>query len=116
MSSPQLQRRHQTAGLEHPVSQDPSSHLQIPNPVICLVEGDMILFQLLILPYSEFCPSHPTSRLGSHPSLAQLSSEVTQTMPSEQPVPGLCHPPGFHLRGHFTVGLNFTSRNSSNIL
>lgn len=71
MSSPQLQRRHWTAD---PESNGPSIHPQIPNPVVCLVEGDVILFQLQILPHSEFCPSGPPSCPGSHPSPAWLSS------------------------------------------
>lgn len=49
MSSLPLQRRHWTEDPGHPVP-------QIPNPVLCLVLGDVVLFQLQILSHSESWP------------------------------------------------------------
>lgn len=46
--NPLLQRHDRTTDLEHP-NTDP----YIPNPVICLTERDIILFQLHLHPYSE---------------------------------------------------------------
>nr|XP_019605139.1 PREDICTED: uncharacterized protein LOC109457001 isoform X1 [Rhinolophus sinicus] len=56
VSSPQLQRRHWTTD---PESNGPSIHPQIPNPVVCLVEGDVILFQLHILPHNRSASHYP---------------------------------------------------------
>nr|XP_012594637.1 multiple epidermal growth factor-like domains protein 6 [Microcebus murinus] len=58
-SSPQRQRRNQTARSEHPSYQDPSIDLRIPNPVVCLVVGDVILFQLHILPHNRSASHYP---------------------------------------------------------
>ncbi|XP_072832011.1 uncharacterized protein [Vicugna pacos] len=59
VSSPRQQRRHRTTALEYPVPQDPSIHPHIPNPVVCLVEGDVILFQLHILPHNRSFSHYP---------------------------------------------------------
>lgn len=99
VSSPQLQRRHGTAGPERPLSQDSNVHPQIPNPVICLVEGDVILFQLLILPHSE----------SAHWALLPVQA-LTHPLPGcpvrSHTVPSLCSPP----HGSLPLGLNFTFR------
>ncbi|XP_070096169.1 uncharacterized protein [Equus caballus] len=57
VSSSRLQRRRWTAGPAYPVPQAPSIPPHIPNPVICLIEEDVILFQLQI---------HPDNRPASH--------------------------------------------------
>ncbi|KAF5916300.1 hypothetical protein HPG69_017534 [Diceros bicornis minor] len=87
VSSSQLQRRHRTADWERPVPQTPSIHPHIPNPVVCLVEGDAILFQLHIHPH-----------MTSHTDYG-FKKRVT----------GLCCRPALDLIDHFPRGLNSTS-------
>ncbi|XP_069351840.1 uncharacterized protein [Eulemur rufifrons] len=57
--SPQRQRHYQKAGPEHPGPQDPNIDPRIPNPVVCLVAGDVILFQLHILPHNRSASHYP---------------------------------------------------------
>ncbi|KAG8524768.1 hypothetical protein J0S82_017746 [Galemys pyrenaicus] len=62
VSSPLLQRHRQAAGPEG--RQGASMHSRIPNPVVCLLAGDVILFQLHILPRSECQWQTPSSPLS----------------------------------------------------
>ncbi|ELW67536.1 hypothetical protein TREES_T100003970 [Tupaia chinensis] len=57
--SPQLQSHRRKTGLEHPSSQDLGINPHIPNPVLCLVAGDAILFQLHILPHNRSASHYP---------------------------------------------------------
>ncbi|XP_047612379.1 uncharacterized protein LOC125113608 [Phacochoerus africanus] len=58
-SRPWQQRCPWTAGPEHPASQEPSIHPHIPNPMVCLEEGDVILFQLHILRHNRSASHYP---------------------------------------------------------
>ncbi|KAL0620021.1 hypothetical protein AAY473_008344 [Plecturocebus cupreus] len=62
-ASPQLQRRYQTSGPEQPGPQFHGINPRVPNPVVCLGAGDVILFQLHILAHSECRPLSSTRAL-----------------------------------------------------
>lgn len=69
-SGPWLQRHHRTTGRKHP-----NTNPQIPNPVICLAAGDVILFQLHLL-------AHSKCHLGSWDPLSLQVLALHPTMPT----------------------------------
>lgn len=102
--SPLLQRHDRARGLGH--NPDP----YVPNPVICLAEGDVVLFQLHLLPHSE-----SALRAGTRP-LSQFCITIPHAL-TDDPTqrPSLCSgenhkpmlSPVFDPTAHCTLGPSF---------
>lgn len=93
MSSSLPQMHRQNSHLEHTSSEDPSIYSYIPNPVICLMKGDVILFQLHIL--------HSKSNLAPAFFICLFLTSYVDPIFS---ITTLCHLP-LSIKCHFLLGL-----------